>query len=233
MFRKIFIMNIGSLYLRDFNYCSISNMSDKNEFDIKASDWDKDPMHWDRSNAIALEILMRVPLKDSFNAMEYGAGTGILSFLLRNHLKEILLMDSSREMIRIIDEKITTTGVSNMKTMFFDLEHTDYKDKKFDFIFTQMVLHHVTDINSITGKFHELLKPGGYLAIADLYAEDGSFHGEGFTGHNGFDPDELAHTINKTGFNDISHKECFVINKKISDGTMKQYPLFMIVAKRE
>jgi tRNA (cmo5U34)-methyltransferase len=206
-------------------------MSDKNEFDIKASGWDKDPMHWDRSNAIANEIFSRVPLTDSFMAMEYGAGTGILSFLLRNHLKEILLMDSSREMIRIIDEKIATVGVPNMKAMFFDLEHSDYKDKKFDFIFTQMVLHHVADIDSIAGKFHELLKPGGYLAIADLYSEDGSFHGEGFTGHKGFDPDELARTISKAGFNDISHKECFVINKKSSDGTMKQYPVFMIVAE--
>jgi tRNA (cmo5U34)-methyltransferase len=166
-------------------------------------------------------------------AMEYGAGTGILSFLLRNHLKEILLMDSSREMIRIIDEKIAATGVSNMKTMFLDLELSDYKDGRFDFIFTQMVLHHVADINSITRKFHELLKPGGYLAIADLYSEDGSFHGEGFTGHKGFDPDELAHTISKTGFNDVSHKECFVINKKISDGTIKRYPVFMIIAKCE
>jgi hypothetical protein len=27
-----------------------------NEFDIKAAEWDKNPMHWDQSEAIANEI---------------------------------------------------------------------------------------------------------------------------------------------------------------------------------
>ena len=50
-----------------------------------------------------------------------------------------------------------------------------------------MVLHHVTDIENIIRKFHNLLNPDGHLAIADLYTEDGSFHGKEFTGHKGFD----------------------------------------------
>jgi hypothetical protein len=33
-----------------------------NEFDIKAAEWDTNPMHWDRSEAIAKEILNRIPL---------------------------------------------------------------------------------------------------------------------------------------------------------------------------
>jgi len=32
-----------------------------------------------------------------------------------------------------------------------------------------------------------MLSKGGYLAIADLYKEDGSFHGEKKVPHNGFD----------------------------------------------
>ena len=204
-----------------------------NEFDIKASDWDKNPVHWERSYAIAGEILKQVKLKAGSIALEFGAGTGILSFLLRNHLKEIILMDSSREMIRIIDEKIIAAGASNMKTLFFDLESSVYNDRKFDFIFTQMALHHVADIDNILRKFHELLNPGGYLAIADLYPEDGSFHGEGFAGHKGFNVDELAHTIHKTGFSYISHKECFVIERKISDEVTNQYPVFLIIANRK
>ena len=62
-----------------------------------------------------------------------------------------------------------------------------------------MVLHHVGDIDTIIKKFHDLLNPGGYLAIADLYSEDGSFHGEGFHGHRGFDPVSLAALLQKQG----------------------------------
>ena len=149
-----------------------------NEFDIIAAEWDKDPMHWDRSETITDLIKKLIPLTRQMTALEYGAGTGIASFLLKDYLKEITLMDSSSEMVRIIDEKIKTTKAKNLKTLNFDLEHADYKGERFDLIFTQMVLHHVTDLENIISKFYNLVNPGGYLAIADLYPEDGSFHGE-------------------------------------------------------
>jgi tRNA (cmo5U34)-methyltransferase len=150
-----------------------------NEFDLKAAEWDNNPTHWDRSEAIVNEIRNLIPLNKEMTALEYGAGTGIASFMLKDHLKEITLMDNSSEMVKVINEKITTTKVKNLKTLNFDLEHTDYKGGKFDLIFTQMVLHHVVDIKSILCKFSQLLNSGGYLAIADLYEEDGSFHGDG------------------------------------------------------
>ena len=204
-----------------------------NEFDIKAAEWDKNPMHWDRSVAIANEIKKLIPLKKQMVALEYGAGTGITSFLLKDYLKEITLMDSSSEMVRVMNEKIKTTKVKNLKTLNFDLEHTDYKGGKFDLIFTQMVLHHVTDIENIIKKFYNLLNPGGYLAIADLYPEDGSFHGEDFTGHKGFDIEILSNQIRKPGFTNISHRKCFVINKKISDTETKQFDVFLLIANHD
>jgi hypothetical protein len=50
----------------------------------------------------------------------------------------------------------------------------------------------------LSKSFMSLLKPGGHLAIADLYTEDGSFHGDGFHGHKGFDPAILAAMLEKT-----------------------------------
>ncbi len=203
-----------------------------NEFDIKAADWDKNPMHWDRSVAITDQIKKLIPLKKWMVALEYGAGTGIASFLLKDYLKEITLMDSSPEMVRVMNEKIKTVKVENLKTLNFDLELTDYSDRKFDFIFTLMVLHHVTNIENIIRKFYELLNPGGYMAIADLYPEDGSFHGEGFTGHKGFDIGILSNQVARQGFTDVNHSKCFVIVNQISDAETKQYDVFLLIAKR-
>jgi tRNA (cmo5U34)-methyltransferase len=203
-----------------------------NEFDIKAAEWDKNPMHWERSAAIATEILKGIQLKPHFRAMEYGAGTGILSFLLKDHLMEILLLDNSAEMIRLTDEKIAASGVKNLKTKFFDLEHSELTGEKFDFIFTQMVLHHVSDIESILSKFHDLLNPGGFLAIADLYPEDGSFHGAEVNVHHGFDVAKLSEILKKNHFSNISHKECFVINRQISENETRSFPVFILIGKR-
>jgi tRNA (cmo5U34)-methyltransferase len=185
-----------------------------NEFDIKAAEWDKNTMHWDRSEAIAKEIIKLIPLKNDMTALEYGAGTGITSFLLKDYLKEITLMDNSSEMVKVMIEKINTKNV------------------KFDLIFTQMVLHHVADIETIINRFSQLLNPGGYLAIADLYEEDGSFHGEGFAGHRGFNLINFSGIIRKNHFTNISHKTCFVIDRKISETESKQFDVFLLVAKR-
>jgi len=202
-----------------------------NEFDIKAAAWDKNPMHWDRSEAIANEIKKLIPLNRDMTALEYGAGTGITSFLLKDHLKKITLMDNSTEMVKMMTAKIEATKVENMLALNFDLEHNDYAGGSFDLIFTQMVLHHVNDIDSIIKKFSSLLNPGGYLAIADLYEEDGSFHGEGFTGHRGFDIGKLSEILNKNRLKKVTHKTCFTIDKKVSETETKKFDVFLLIGK--
>jgi tRNA (cmo5U34)-methyltransferase len=204
-----------------------------NEFDIKAAEWDQNPIIWERARAIANEIKKLIPLKKQMTALEFGAGTGVTSFILKDSLKDITLMDNSLEMVRVMNNKIKTSRVKNLKTLNFNLEMAELKDAKFDFIFNQMVLHHISDIDDIIAKFYKLLNPGGFLAIADLYNEDGSFHGDGFQGHKGFDIEILSNQIRKTGFTNISHRKCFVINKKISDTETKQFDVFLLIANRD
>jgi hypothetical protein len=82
-------------------------------------------------------------------------------------------------------------------------------------------------------RFSKLLNPGGYLAIADLYPEDGSFHGSAFTGHKGFNVEILSDQIKKLGFKDVSHQQCYLINKKISDTESKPFAVFLMIAQKE
>jgi len=200
-----------------------------NEFDIKAAEWDNNPMHLDRSEAIANGIKIAIPLNKGMKVLEFGAGTGITSFLLKDRVKEITLMDNSSEMVKVMNEKIRASNAINLKALNFNLEHADYNDNKFDLIITQMALHHVADIDLIISRFRKLMNPGGYLAIADLYPEDGSFHGPGFTGHKGFDIAELSGILGKHGFINITSGKCFVINKKISDAVTKQFDVFLLI----
>ena len=203
-----------------------------NEFDIKAAGWDQDPMRRERSEVVANGIKNIIPLSGDMIALEYGSGTGLTSFLLKDHVKEITMMDNSAEMVKIMNKKILDSGVWNLKTLFFDLEKDHWNGGKFDIIITQMVLHHISDYKSILNKFHQMLNPEGYIAIADLYSEDGSFHGEGFKGHRGFDIEEFSSEIRNMNFNIISANKCFSINKRITDTAMRQFDLFLLIAKK-
>jgi ubiquinone/menaquinone biosynthesis C-methylase UbiE len=207
-------------------------MTRDNEFDVKALEWDKNPLHHARSMAIANEMLRLLPFNKGMRALEFGAGTGILSFLLKDYIDEIILMDNSVEMVNVTNKKIKSTGAKNLKTVVFDLEHESYTGKPFDLIFAQMALHHVDDIDSVLSRFYRILNPSGYLAIADLYTEDGSFHGEGFKGHNGFNIEKLTAVLEKQNFDVITCGQCFVIDRKISEEITSHYPVFLLIANR-
>ena len=197
-------------------------------FDARAREWDKDKMHMERSVAIAGELETMIPLDHSMKALEYGAGTGILSFLLKDHFSEITLMDSSQEMIKVCLEKSEYHQTSHIRPIWFDLEHKDFDDK-FDIIYNQMVLHHVKNYEALLHKFYELLNPGGYLAIADLFPEDGSFHGSGnLDVHLGFDPDELSVILTNAGFKNVEYKTCFEVKRESG----QIFSVFILVAKK-
>ena len=201
------------------------------EFDTRARDWDKNQRYIDRSEAVAKAMLQTIPFNKSMKALEYGSGTALLSFALKDQFEEIVLMDNSQEMTTVTAEKIAEQNIQNMKPLFFDLEHQDYSGS-FDIIYNQMVMHHVNDVDIILSKFYTLLKPGGYLAIADLYAEDGSFHGEGFNGHLGFDLDNLSAKLKAFGFDEIKHQQCYSIQKTNEEGKVSDYPIFLLTALR-
>lgn len=200
-----------------------------NEFDLKALTWDKNQLHIERSEAIAVALRDMIPLVKSMRALEYGAGTGLLSFLLKDSFREITLMDNSNEMIKVIRGKISGQGIRNMKPVLIDLEHENFTGE-FEIIYSQMVFHHVENTDIILEKFHNLLLPEGYLAIADLYPEDGSFHGDGFSGHFGFDPEVLSLQLTRYNFRDIRYRQCFTIRKVTEQGDIRQYPVFLLIA---
>lgn len=200
-------------------------------FDNAARTWDENPIHLDRSQAIAAKMVEQLPLRGNMKALEYGAGTGILSFLLSEKLGGIVMMDSSAEMVKVMEEKVLHRNANNLLPRFFNLE-TETSSESFNLIFNQMVLHHIADVKSIFKAFYNMLLPGGFLAIADLYAEDGTFHEYGFDGHKGFDPDQLKELLLEVGFKNIDFGECYTVRRKLDGNAIKSFPIFLITASK-
>jgi tRNA (cmo5U34)-methyltransferase len=164
--------------------------------------------------------------------MEFGAGTGLLSFHLKNLFSEILLVDTSPEMLKTAEQKMETDDRLKFRTLLLNLETEAYHGGPFDIIYSQMVLHHIRDTRAILQKFYHLMKPGGILAIADLYAEDGSFHDGDPNVHKGFDPENLASVLSGLGFHNSRIDPCFVIKKAGPDDSIKEFPVFLMTAFR-
>ncbi len=201
------------------------------DFNTAARTWDSNNIHVQRSEAIATNLLARVSLLPEMKALEFGAGTGILSFMLADRFERILMMDSASEMVAVMQEKVEAGGYKNLKPILFDLTVEPYNQETFDCVFSQMALHHVDDTQAIFQRFYDVLKNGGFMAIADLYTEDGSFHGAGFDGHNGFDAVELEEKMKKAGFQSVQTETCFVMRKMTTEG-LRDFPVFLMIATK-
>lgn len=201
------------------------------DFSERAKTWDE-PRRIERAKVIAGEIIKAIPNLNQKNGFEYGCGTGLLSFNLQPYLKEITLGDNASGMLSVVEQKINEAQISNMTPVLVDLAQDEVgNDRKFDLIYTLMTLHHIIDIDKVFDAFVKMLNPSGYVVIVDLDEEDGSFHGEGFIGHNGFNQNKLAEKLMSHGFGDVSSKICYENIRKLKDGTERKYPLFMMVGQ--
>ena len=194
-------------------------------FDSVAATWDEAPHRKERALVTAEAILGLVPAAPGQDALEFGCGTGLLGFFLA---------DPSSEMLQVVEAKAASAGVRNLVPVLGSLGDPGVAVPPVDLVFSLMVLHHVPDTEGVFRLFHDQLNPGGYLAVADLVTEDGSFHRHepGFDGHNGFDPTRLADLASSLGFTEVSHREIYRMEKDI-DGVTRTYPLFLLVARRD
>ncbi len=202
-----------------------------NHFDNRARDWDSNPVFQDRAHKIADAIRAAVRLGKSMSALDYGCGTGLLSFPLKDELGRITLKDTSTGMLEVLREKIAEQGVTNMIVKQVDLTAEPLPEERYDLIYSSMTLHHIPNTEHILEVFHALLNAGGTLCIADLDQEDGSFHGEGFDVHHGFDRAELAGKARAAGFAEVEFSTVFEIVKQQENGE-RAYPVFLMVARK-
>jgi len=204
---------------------------DATHFDSKARQWDDNPVFRERGLKIAEAVRAAVPLRRDMHALDYGCGTGLLSFPLRDELGAIVMADSSSGMLDVVREKIAAQAATNMTAVKLDLLADPVPSDRFDLIVTAMTLHHVPDTDRILRIFHDLLTPGGHLCIADLDQEDGSFHGPEVDVHHGFDRADLSRRTAQAGFADVRFQTVFSIAKEHESGA-RDYPVFLMTARR-
>ncbi len=201
------------------------------DFDARARTWDDDASKVDRARRVAEAIASRVSSLAGRKVLEYGAGTGLLGLALQPLVAEVTLADSSREMLAVAREKIASRGIRNATALQLDLAAGAPPDLRFDLVCTLMTLHHIPDTDGILGAFHRVLSEGGVLCIADLDQEDGSFHGPGFTGHNGFDREDLRGRLERSGFREVRFETVSEVARETAAG-MRAFPLFLAIAER-
>ncbi len=194
-------------------------------FDKLAKKWDLKPRRVESAKKFVDRLGDVVDLRDK-RVIDYGCGTGLVSFLLLDRVKEVLALDNSKGMLEELNKKIELSQLRDIKAQKHDISKESLPCG-YDLFVTSMTLHHIKDIDDFISKAKASLNSGGHIAISDLVSEDGTFHSRGNDGvyHFGFDLDNLAKRFNKAGVEVIFNDEIYSIKKD------KEYPIFMIVGR--
>jgi len=203
-------------------------------FDTAAADWDQKQRRVELAAAIAAAIRDNLPLNGEMTALEYGCGTGLVGLALAPQLATLTAVDTSEGMLAVLARKLAEKAITNVKPLNLDLVRSSLPEK-FDLIFCAMTLHHIQEKDQLLTTFCEMLRAGGILALADLYEEDGSFHGPEADGvsHHGFNPENLAETLKIRGLIQVHSTTIHSIVKTSGSGEQRSYPVFLLSGRKK
>ena len=195
-------------------------------FEEKAKDWDMNEMVLALSSAISSAIKEQVELNETMQVMDFGAGTGLVTAQVAERVGKVTAVDVSQSMLdQLVAKAHLELKVDAVCQNILELP----LDTRFDLIVSAMAMHHVEDTNALVRSFAEHLKLGARIALADLDAEDGTFHPEDAQGvyHNGFDRGEFQSILESNGFKDVHFTTAHTVDKE-----GKTYPIFLVTAAK-
>ena len=204
----------------------------RRDFDKVAANWDEKPQRRQVAEAVTAGITANIPLNCEFQVLEYGCGTGLCGLKLASGIGHLTAADTSAGMLAELRKKCQELGLRNVTSVLISPDSWTLPRKVYDLVFSSMVLHHVEDIQSLLKNLLNGLKPGGFLALADLEREDGTFHDDP-TGiaHFGFDSQALITMLEQQG--------CIALKSQIVHSFLKQhgdvehaYPVFLITGQK-
>ena len=194
-------------------------------FDTKAKNWDSGDIRVNGAKKIAEAIEAKIKLTQEMEILDFGVGTGLLGFEIAKKVKQVYGVDTSAGMLAKLKEK--NSDALSIVPIEQDIIAKPLT-QQFDGVVSSMTLHHVADLEAFFNTIYKNIKENGFIALADLESEDGTFHSDN-TGvhHFGFDEKELREIVAKSGFKEISIKNINTINKPHRD-----FGVFLLTARK-
>jgi len=213
-------------------------MSGKNEINTKKRNFDQDAANWDQvpgrvkvAQDIAQSMIQEITLTPDMDVLDFGCGTGLLTFALQPFVRSITGVDSSPGMLDVFQAKIKEQNLKNIEADYIDLDKGDVLRGSYHLIVSSMTLHHIENIPPLLKQFYSILLPSGRLAVADLDLDDGKFHSNNDgVFHLGFDREDLSLMFTEAGFQNIQTSQAAEIEKPVGDGQGRLFTIFLMTA---
>lgn len=159
--------------------------------------------------------------------VDLGAGEGMLTLILSRFAEQVMAVDHSPRMLRLVEEKAAAARVSDrVRVCEGDLESVPLPDGYADACFLSQALHHAADPVAAVGEALRILKPGGMLIILDLLQHEQEWVRKEFADQwLGFDPETLRAWIVEAGAE--------ILSMSALRGATPELPVLLAVARKQ
>lgn len=197
-------------------------------FADKSQEWDGNPVIQQLSYNVSKAMIDNTTLTEDMTLIDFGAGTGLIASAVAPKVQKVYAVDISESMLEQLASKEHLKGI--VEPVCQDITETPL-NVQVDGIVSAMALHHVEDTKNCLDSFVAHLKIGGFVALADLDTEDGTFHPEGIEGvfHHGFDRANLQAKFESAGFTDVSFLTAHTVQRSPD---APRYPIFLVTATK-
>jgi 2-polyprenyl-3-methyl-5-hydroxy-6-metoxy-1,4-benzoquinol methylase len=111
------------------------------------------------------DVLEQVAGVQAGAALDWGAGTGRLSFALSERFRAVTAYDHSESMLSTLEERATARSVTNVRTTS---ELGEIADRSFDLVLSLLVLQHLPNRAAVTRAIRQMCavtRPGGWIVV--------------------------------------------------------------------
>jgi ArsR family transcriptional regulator len=132
---------------------------------------------------------------------DLGCGTGTLTETVAPHVRRVIAVDSSPEMLDAARARLSEA--SNVEVRQGDLEALPIGSGELDAAMLSLVLHYSPDPSRALGEVARVLRPGGRLLVVDMQPHDRVEYQQRM-GHVwlGFSEKQIARALAGAGFDD-------------------------------
>lgn len=160
---------------------------------------------------------------------DIGTGTGYLAKSLAKYAKKVWAIDSSTAMLEVAGNDLMRAGLNNIELRAGDAHDLPLQDASQDFVYANLLLHHLLEPALAIKEMFRVLKPGGHLIITDVDQHHFLWvKKEKFDIWLGFEREEINEWFEETGFIDIEVSDlCCNCRTSNNSGVTVEIPMFL------
>jgi ubiquinone/menaquinone biosynthesis C-methylase UbiE len=117
-------------------------------------------------------MVEQLDLQPHFEVLDVAAGTGHLSRAIAPHVKRVVALDLTPEMLAQGRREAEQQGLTNVVFEQGEAEHLGYANDAFDLVATRFSLHHFADPRGPVQEMVRVCRRGGRVAVIDLVSPD-------------------------------------------------------------